>query len=123
MAYAVNFITEAELVKMCGNKAHADVKVANFFEHIIIKCDGIVAAASRFDWTAYHAASPINAAVLGIVAEAGASLAAIEGVKYDMSSYTSRFEAEDIITVLRDRALFCIQILRNKNVQTFVTGA
>ena len=123
MAYAANFITEAELVKLCGTGASATVKAANFFEFIIIKCDAIVAAASRFDWTAYHAASTIDAAVLGIVAEAGACLAAIQGIIWDMSGYTSRVEAEDLINVLRDRYLLCISILRDKKVQEFVKNA
>ena len=108
---------------MCGLGAHADVKAADFFEFIIIRCDAIVAAATRFNWTAYHAASTINAQVLGIVAEAGACLAVIEGIPYSMSGYTSRVEAEDMINVLRDRYLFCISILRDKKMEEFMVNA
>ena len=122
MADAGEWITDAEILKLCGTGASATVKAADYFDSIIVRCEGIVNSASRYDWNALGAAS-VDDAVEGILAEATGCLAAIEGVIFDMSGYTSRIEAEDIINVLRDRALFCIQLLRNKQTQTFIQNA
>ena len=40
-----------------------------------------------------------------------------------MSGFTSRVEAEDMINILRDKALFAISILRDKKVQKFIQEA
>ena len=69
------------------------------------------------------AASALNATVRGILIDTGACLAAIEGISWDMSGFTSRIEAEDMINVLRDIALRNMSILRDKKNQTFVQEA
>ena len=48
-------------------------------------------------------------------------LAAINCIGYDMSGYTSRVEAEDMINVLRDSALRGMSIIKDKNFQKFIT--
>lgn len=123
MAYAVQWITEAELVKLCGTGASATVKAANYFEHIVIRVDAMINCITRFDWIAANTATALDASVKGLLAEASGCLCAIEGIIFDMSGYTSRVEAEDIINVLRDRALLAMSLLRNQEVKTFMLGA
>ena len=48
-------------------------------------------------------------------------IAAIYGITYDMSGFTSRIEAEDMINVLRDSALRGLSLLRDQKVVTFIT--
>ena len=72
---------------------------------------------SRYDWvgnfgTVQSFFKPILQAFCG-------NLAAIHGIKYDMSGYTSRIEAEDLINVLRDEALRIGMLLRNQKGVTF----
>jgi len=43
-------------------------------------------------------------------------------IKADMSGFTSRGEAESMITVNRDTFLRNISILRDKKVETFIDG-
>ena len=51
------------------------------------------------------------------------NLAAIYAIQYDMSGYTSRSEAEDMINILRDGALFGLGLIRDKKPQDFIDGA
>ena len=67
--------------------------------------------------------STLSASVRGILIDTGACLAAIEGISFDMSGFTSRVEAEDMINVLRDIALRNLSILRDKKTQEFMKNA
>ncbi len=122
MADAGEFILDAQILELCGAGAHTDVKAAGFFDAIIIRCEGIVACATRVDWVAITAAV-LDDNVEGILADATGCLAAIIGITFDMSGYTSRVEAEDLVNVLRDRYLLAISILRDKKVQKFMKVA
>jgi len=123
MADAGQFAQDADILLRVGTGASATVKAAGWFDSIILDVEALINCASRYDWSTADAASTLNTTVRGILIDAGACLAAIEGVAWDMSGYTSRIEAEDLINVLRDRALFCIQLLRDKKTQTFIQNA
>lgn len=122
MANAGQFAQDTDILLRVGTGASATVKAAGWFDTIIIDVEAMINCATRYDWSALDAATTMNASIRGILVDTSACLAAIEGVTWDMSGYTSRIEAEDLINVLRDRALFNIQILRNKEVQTFMLG-
>lgn len=57
-----------------------------------------------------------------IISDTVTSLAAIPCITYDMSGFTSRIEAEDMINVNRDIALRGLSILRDKKVVDFING-
>lgn len=122
MANAGQFAQDADILLRVGTGASATVKAAGWFDTIIIDVEAMINCATRYDWSALDSATTMNASIRGILVDTAACLAAIEGVTWDMSGYTSRIEAEDVINVLRDRALMNIQILRNKEVQTFMLG-
>lgn len=65
----------------------------------------------------------INADVKGLFSDIVSSFIAIQGISYDMSGYTSRVEAEDMINILRDSMLRGLGIIRVKNTQDFVNAA
>ncbi len=48
------------------------------------------------------------------------SFVAIEAITYNMSGYTTRIEAEDMINVLRDGMLRNLAILRDMKVREFI---
>ena len=50
-------------------------------------------------------------------------LAAIEGISWDMSGFTSRGEAESMVNILRDIALTNMSILKDEKQQTFMKNA
>lgn len=76
---------------------------------------------TRFNWS--DAYSGLNADTKGILKEVASNLAAIYVIIYDMSGYTSRVEAEDMINVLRDAALRGMALLRDKKSEDFINNA
>ena len=83
--------------------------------------EATVNSATRKNWSDSFAT--LNDDAKHIVADTVASLAAIDAVKHDMSGFSSRIEAEDMINVLRDAALRNISFLRDIKTQTFIDGA
>lgn len=122
MANAGQFAQDADILLRVGTNASATVKAAGWFDTIILDVEAVVNCMTRFDWSAADTTSTLNASVRGILVETSACLAAIQGITFDMSSFTSRIEAEDMINVLRDIALRNMSILRDKKVQDFANG-
>jgi hypothetical protein len=123
MANAGQFAQDADILLRVGTNASATVKAAGWFDTIIVDVEAIISCITRFDWVAADTATSIDAKVRGILIDTGACLAAIEGIIWDMSGFTSRVEAEDMINVLRDIALRNLAILRDKKVKEFIIGA
>lgn len=121
MADAGQFAQDADILLRVGTKASATVKAAGWFDTIIIDCEAIINCLTRYDWSSLDAGATMHASVRGILVDTAACLAAIEGISWDMSGFTSRIEAEDMINILRDRALANMSILRDKKVQDFIT--
>ena len=66
--------------------------------------------------------STLNADVKQILQEVATNLAAIYCIQYDMSGFTTRTEAEDMVNILRDAVLRGLSILRDKKAQDFING-
>ncbi|KKK64672.1 hypothetical protein LCGC14_2981840 [marine sediment metagenome] len=56
----------------------------------------------------------------GILTQVASDLAAIYAVLYDMSGYSSRIEAEDVVNILRDSAQRGLSLLRDTKQQDFL---
>lgn len=121
MADAGIFAEDADILLRVGTNASATVKAAGWFDTIILDVEAFINCATRYNWSDKFAT--LNADVQGILTDTAACLAAIEGIAWDMSGYTSRIEAEDMINVLRDIALRNISILRDKKTQDFMINA
>lgn len=120
MADAGQFAQDSDILLRVGTKASATVKAAGWFDTIIIDVEAFINCVTRYDWSTLDATATMHASVRGILVDTGACLAAIEGIIWDMSGFTSRVEAEDMINVLRDIALRNISILRDKKTQAFI---
>jgi hypothetical protein len=119
--YALN----ADIQAKAGANASAVSKAVAWTDVIIrnVECEINVSARRVFATSrANFAALPADTQAL--LTDCAANLAAIYVITYDMSGYTSRTEAEDIINVLRDAALRQIALLREKKDQDFlIAGA
>ena len=87
----------------------------------ILQAESTINAAARFNFSDVY--TTLNDDTKKILEDAAASLSAIDCVTWDMSSYTSRVHAEDIITVRRDAVLRDLSIHRDKKAQDFVNGS
>jgi hypothetical protein len=84
----------------------------------INQAEGTICAATAINWVDAYAA--MNADFKQILEETASDLAAIYVIQYDMSGFTSRIEAEDMINILRDAALRGISIMRNAPTKEFM---
>lgn len=123
MANAGQFAQDTDILLRVGTNASATVKAAGWFDEIILDVEAVINSVCRFDYSTFDAATAINATVRGILIDTGACLAAIEGISWDMSGFTSRSEAESMINVLRDIAIRNLSILRDEKTQTFIKNA
>ena len=85
----------------------------------ITQAESLINVMTRYNWTDVYTAT-LNDDVKKILEGVASDLAAIQIILYDMSAYTSRIEAEDMINVLRDNALRGLAILRDKKNQSFL---
>ena len=123
MADAGQFAKDSDILLRVGTNASATVKAAGWFDTIVVDVEAFINCVCRFDFVAADSASTLAAGVRGILRDTSACLAAIEGITWDMSTFTTRTEAEDLINVLRDIALRNLSILRDKKVQKFMVNA
>jgi len=82
------------------------------------QAEGLINAATRVNWNDIYGILDGDKKL--ILEETASNLVAIYVITYDMSGYTSRAEAESMITVLRDAALRGISILKDIKTQTFI---
>ncbi len=87
------------------------------YEKWIEEAEATCVVMSRYDWIK-NSGAILNSA-LPLIKDIVSSLAAIQAVKWSMSGYTSRIEAEDVINVLRDEALRGLQLIRDQKGVTF----
>ena len=78
----------------------------------IEEAEAQISLSSRYDWVTNFGTIQTNFKPV-LQAFCGNS-AAIHGIKYDMSGYASRIEAEDFINVLRDELLRLGQLIRDQ---------
>jgi hypothetical protein len=112
------FATTAEVSRKAGANASATSKAEAYVNDYMTQAESEINVATRYNWSDAYAG--LNADTKGILKEAASNLAAIYVIQYDMSGYTSRVEAEDMINILRDGYLRCLSILRDKATQKFV---
>jgi len=115
------FCTVAEVERKAGANCSATSKAEAYVDDYTTQAESLINAVCRFNFSDAYAG--LNADVKGLLKEVASDIAAIYVIQYDMSGFTSRTEAEDMINVLRDAALRGLSILKDKKVQTFVEGA
>lgn len=115
------FATTAEVQRKAGANASATANSEAYINDFISQAESVINVMTRYNWSDNYAS--LNDDAKGILKEVASNLAAIYIIQYDMSGYTSRIEAEDMVNILRDAALRGLSILRDKKNQTFLQGA
>lgn len=115
------FATTAEVARKAGANASAVSVVAAYVDDYMTQVESEINVATRYNWSDAYVGLDVD--VKGILKEAASNLAAIYVIQYDMSGFSSRGEAESMITILRDAALRAISILREIKSQTFTIDA
>ena len=115
------FCTTAEVLRKAGANASATSSAEAYTNDYVTQAESEINSVCRYNFSDDYAA--LDADVKGILKQAASNLAAIYVIQYDMSGFTSRTEAEDMINVLRDSYLRALSILRDKKAQEFMRTA
>ena len=90
-------------------------------EQFITEAENYVNAVTRINYPDSY--SGLNADVKNILNDVVSSKAAMFCITFDMSGYTSRFEAETMLDVLDDAVLKGISLIKDKKQTDFIDGA
>ena len=112
------FATTAEVERKSGSGASATSKAEAYVNQYMMEAESYINSVCRYNFS--DAYTSLNDDTKGILKECATCMAAINVIQYDMSGYTSRIEAEDMVNILRDAYLRCIQLLRDKKVTDFI---
>lgn len=115
------FATTAEVQRKAGANASATSNTEAYINQFMTEVESEINVMTRNNWSDEY--SGLNVDVKGILKEVASNLAAIYVIQYDMSGFTSRTEAENMINVLRDAAMRGMSILRDKKQETFMESA
>lgn len=121
MAHTGVYATLAQYQAKCGANVAAATAVEAWANQVINEAESLINTVSRHVYAVDAAAfAALPAGTRLILTEVTTSLAAVSAIIYDMSPFTSRVEAEDMINVLRDAALRGLAVLRDQKAVTFV---
>jgi len=106
------FATTAEVQRKAGANASATSKAEAYVNDFMTQVESKINVLCRYNFSDNYAG--LNVDVKGLLKEAASNLAAIYVIQYDMSGFTTRLEAEDMIDLLNNQAMFAIGILSDK---------
>ena len=115
------FATTAEVERKAGANCSATSKAEAYVNQYMTEVESLINTVCRYNFSDAYAG--LDADVKGILKEVASNLAAIYVIQYDMSGFTSRIEAEDMVNILRDGALRGLSVLRDKKQQKFINEA
>ena len=98
MAEAGTLCINADVEKYSGIKGNATADAEAYTNVYIKEAEGVVISLARFDFVGSYA--DLTTIAKEMLREATAIYAAIGVIGYDLNSYTTRMEAEDMINIL-----------------------
>lgn len=115
------FCTTAEVERKAGKNCSTVSKAEAYTNDYVTQAESLINSVARYNFSDNYAS--LNADTKAILKEVASNIAAIYVITYDMSGFTTRTEAEDMINILRDAALRGLSVLRDKKAQTFINDA
>ena len=114
------FATTAEVSRKAGENASATSNTEAYINDYMTQVESLINSMARFNFSDNY--DSLNVDTKNILKEIASDLAAIYVIQFDMSGFTSRVEAEDMINVLRDAALRGLSLIRDQKVKDFING-
>lgn len=121
MAHTGIFATSDEIKVKAGENVDGTGSTEARINNLCTQVESYINCVCRYNWSDNYAAA--NADVKGLLSMVASDLVAIYLIMFNMSGYSSRIEAEDMINVLRDSALRGLALLRDQKTQQFIQDA
>jgi hypothetical protein len=115
------FCTTADVAKFAGTKCSATSKDEAYVLVYGVGAESYINAATLFNWS--DAYGSLNVDVKSILSGIQARLIAIDVINFDLSGFTTRYEAEDMVNILYRRAMDMIKVLKDHASAKFVQVA
>jgi len=120
MAHTGIFATSDEVLVRAGENYDTSITEARIND-LCAQSESIINSVCRYNFSDDY--SGLNADVKRLLSSASAAFCAIHIIAFNMSGFTTRTEAEDMINVQRDSFLRDLSLLRDKKVQDFMNNA
>jgi hypothetical protein len=114
------FCTTAEVQAKVGANANSTYNTETYINMYVAQAESFINCYCRFNFSDVY--SSLNTDVKKILTEAASNLAASYVISADMSGFSQLAEAQTKLDYLKDRADAAIALLKDKNVQEFITG-
>ena len=118
------YATTQEIQDKAGNGASTTSKAEAFTNRYVAQAESTINCTARKIFAADNSAfTALPDTTKKILSQIASDLEAIYVIEFDMSGFTSRVEAEDMINILRDAALRGLAILRDTKTKRFLEEA
>lgn len=115
------YVTISQVLFKAGANANATAITEPYVTVFVGLAEGVVNTLCRRTFASTSTAfGLLPAGTRAIISDVVSNLAAIDVIKYDMSGFSSRTEAEDMLNVLRDGATRDMKFLEDKKNQDFL---
>lgn len=121
MAHTGIFATSDEIKTKAGENVDTTGSTEARINALCLQAESYINITSRYNWSDEY--SGLNADVKGILSEAESCFVAFYLIQFNMSGYTTRVEAEDMITILKVRFNECIELLKDQKNVNFMKEA
>lgn len=118
MAWTGIFATNSEVMYRAGKNVSLSGAEEAKVNDIAAQSESIINVATRRNWSDDYSAA--NADVKRILSACSAAYIAMHMIQMDMSGYTTRIEAEDMINIQRDDFLRNLNILIEQKAEDFM---
>lgn len=116
------FCTSGAMTQKAGQNVNSAIILSGAFLQVISdETESFINNYTRINYTDKYAT--LNVDTKYILQELASNIGAQYLIMYDMSNYSSRYEAELMLDFLRDRVQADLKILEDKKTTDFLTGA
>ena len=112
--------TDAEMLAMAGENVNATGFTDNNKTAWGLQAEAYLSAISRYDWSTN--VGTIDSTTAEMLSEYVSRYVAICAISYNMSGFTSRVEAEDMINIHWTRMLQIEDLIDNQYLVTYMKG-
>lgn len=115
------FVSGAVVQMKAGLNASSTATAEAYTNEFIAEAESFINSVCKFNFSDSYAT--LNTDVKYLLRETASNLAAVYCINYDIASFPTVGQAETMLDVLRDRAAACLEILKEKDKQSFIKGA
>lgn len=115
------FCTTAEVQRKAGENASSTANVEAYINDFVSQAESLINVRTRKNWSDDYAG--LNTDVKKILSQVASDIAATYVIQFDMSGFSSLREAETMLDVLNNSINRGLQVLKDKNMETFIDGA